>query len=354
MWIRVANVLFIDSVTIHEDDSKVLDLTFVNTPFGGGYINSTIVEKSRSGWLHCRTWKQSHHGGYKGFIPYWVEIPKLKTADATMPMCLKELAGNGITLKKTLLEWIVEARPIIRELQTALYASISGASFRGNQVQVYTEQEEKETTAPPSDVTEEEPAEQTPNVQFGTAKPRHELQILEFLNWSSVENESGQGLQPIHIGVSDEESTGTAESAMLEDMGEADSLACPRHAKNLMGSNSFKRVMSTLAGKPKDPDQGEWYVEGKILLACKRGKHRSLGIALIIADIADRNQYPLPKITIYRERAVDHVAPARLRAAILSLRSEKAVIYSSVTPTEDEGFRYYLQMPAPGEPGILS
>eukprot|EP00971_Amphidinium_carterae_P120846 2394053-Amphidinium_carterae.1 len=71
MWVKVANILFLDPIEIYEKDSKAAELSPINTPFGPGFVEESIVEKAKSGWLHCKGWKNSHHGDYKGFIPYW-------------------------------------------------------------------------------------------------------------------------------------------------------------------------------------------------------------------------------------------------------------------------------------------
>eukprot|EP00971_Amphidinium_carterae_P085537 1692516-Amphidinium_carterae.1 len=136
----------------------------------------------------------------------------------------------------------------------------------------------------------------------------------------------------------------------------ADALTYPKHARNLMGSGSLKRALTALAAEPKELDnEEEWYIPSVFIIACKRGKHRSLGLALIIAESMTRQGFVQPnEITIYRDGQKDEVSAARLKASITGFRNDRPVTMGSVVSLEEEGHRYYVQLPAPGEAGILA
>eukprot|EP00971_Amphidinium_carterae_P271609 5389432-Amphidinium_carterae.1 len=149
-WVRVASKLFMTSTEL-SDDTKNRDaanVTQVSTPYGDKYIEDNILENAKSGWVNCPELKSSHHGAYKGFVPFWVERPKVRDDDETYADFSIENPASPAAAKNSVRTWLMEMKPFIQELQFALEASKEDPpkGFVGTLFEVFTASKSVETS----------------------------------------------------------------------------------------------------------------------------------------------------------------------------------------------------------------
>eukprot|EP00971_Amphidinium_carterae_P085538 1692516-Amphidinium_carterae.2 len=165
-WVRVAAKVFMTQAEL--SDASKGDSEQRSTPYGVKYVESGIVAQAQSGWIDCPKLKSSHHGAYKGFVPFWVDAPKMKGEEETFAEIAVENPTSPATAKNTVRTWLQEMKPYIQELQFALEASNEDPpkEFIGTLFQVFSasnyvtpatsvEPQDKQKSAPSSTSSDE-------------------------------------------------------------------------------------------------------------------------------------------------------------------------------------------------------